>query len=50
MPHHDARTLLEELVDQHLLDTPGIGRYRSHPLIRALAQRLAPFSPRVHAA
>lgn len=50
VPHHDARTLLEELVDQHLLDTPAIGRYRSHPLIRALAQRLAPLSPRVHAA
>lgn len=38
----DARALLEELVDHHLLDTPASGRYRSHPLVRELARRTVP--------
>ncbi|SDK01612.1 DNA-binding transcriptional activator of the SARP family [Lentzea albidocapillata subsp. violacea] len=38
----DARALLEELVDHHLLDAPAIGRYRSHPLVRELARRAVP--------
>lgn len=38
----DARELLEELVDQHLLEACPLGRYRSHPLIRELARRATP--------
>lgn len=38
----EARALLEELVDQHLLDTPATSRYRSHPLMRELAGRAVP--------
>ncbi|NUT45865.1 MAG: hypothetical protein HOV94_00900 [Saccharothrix sp.] len=38
----EARALLEELVDHHLLDTPATGRYRSHPLVRELAGRAVP--------
>lgn len=41
----EVRALLEELVDHHLLDAPAIGRYRSHPLVRELARRVAPVAP-----
>jgi DNA-binding SARP family transcriptional activator len=42
--HAETRRLLEDLVDRHLLDVTV--RYRSHPLVRARAGRLATL-PRV---
>lgn len=38
----DARALLEDLVDHHLLDGAATGRYRIHPLVRELARRTVP--------
>ncbi|MGO1050043.1 BTAD domain-containing putative transcriptional regulator [Crossiella sp. CA198] len=41
LPQPEARHLLEELTDHHLLDAPGAGRFRTHPLIRDQARRTA---------
>ncbi|MFC4911290.1 ATP-binding protein [Actinomadura gamaensis] len=35
----DARTMLEDLLDAHLVQQPSAGRYRLHDLVRAHARR-----------
>jgi hypothetical protein len=40
LPRPDTEQLLEHLVDEHLLTSPALGRYRTHDLIRAYATNL----------
>jgi tetratricopeptide (TPR) repeat protein len=40
-PHTDAHAALERLVDDHLLDSPSPGRYRTHDLLRLYARDVA---------
>jgi tetratricopeptide (TPR) repeat protein/transcriptional regulator with XRE-family HTH domain len=40
-PEPEAVVVLERLVDVHLLNTPGPGRYRLHDLVRVAARELA---------
>jgi len=40
-PEAEAESLLEHLVDLHLLDSPSPRRYRFHDLVRAYAKELA---------
>ncbi|TWD73305.1 ATP/maltotriose-dependent transcriptional regulator MalT [Kribbella amoyensis] len=41
LPEPEAATVLERLVDVHLLTTPGPGRYRLHDLVRVAAREFA---------
>lgn len=47
LPLGDARDLLDDLVDQHLLEEPSVGRYRFHDLVRAYAVELVATVPAV---
>nr|MDT0663287.1 BTAD domain-containing putative transcriptional regulator [Micromonospora sp. DSM 115978] len=40
LPLPEARRLLDELVDRHLLEEPVVGRYRLHDLVREYAESL----------
>ncbi|NEB76297.1 transcriptional regulator, partial [Streptomyces sp. SID14478] len=39
VPLNSARTMLEDLVDAHLVQQPAAGRYRLHDLVRQHARR-----------
>ncbi|MDT0446355.1 ATP-binding protein [Streptomyces johnsoniae] len=41
VPLHSARTMLEELLDAHLVQQPTAGRYRLHDLVHQHARRAA---------
>ncbi|WP_158880418.1 AfsR/SARP family transcriptional regulator [Amycolatopsis anabasis] len=41
LPLAEAERALEDLVDVHLLEQPGVGRYQPHDLLRAYATELA---------
>lgn len=45
LPLGDARDLLDDLVDRHLLEEPSVGRYRFHDLVRAYAAEQAATLP-----
>lgn len=45
LPLGDARDLLDDLVDRHLLEEPTVGRYRFHDLMRAYAGELVATLP-----
>ncbi|MFI1074498.1 ATP-binding protein [Streptomyces puniciscabiei] len=41
VPLHSARTMLEDLLDAHLVQQPTVGRYRLHDLVHQHARRAA---------